>query len=122
VTALFTLDVEYVDGSTAVVEADQREMVRFEREERISARDATAQMPMAFIWCIAYYGLQRAGQVDAKTTRDKWESTVVSVINRRNEEPVNPGSPEAIEGSPSSSPSRPGRASGRSASTGRRRT
>jgi len=76
--ARFELTVEYVDGSTQQVTADQRDIVRFERDQRISSVQALDMMPLALSWCMAYYALVRTGVVDG-VTRDEWEATVVGI-------------------------------------------
>ena len=53
----FTLTVENSDGATVDVVATQRDIVAFERAERISVSTALDEMPTAFFWYMAWSGV-----------------------------------------------------------------
>lgn len=114
--------VTYEDDTEVRVTIDGRDFAMFEREMKTGFVAAMTTMPItAFRYC-CWAGLRRTGQLPPGTKYEVWSDTVVDASPE--DEPVNvdPGRPEATEVPSSFSPSRPGRASGKSASGGRPRT
>lgn len=97
--ARYRCTITAADGIETEVIADQRDVVKFERDEKINFNTAVEQMATALSWCLAYYASKRTGVIDGKVSRDEWEAGVVQV-DLVVDEPVNPGNPEASEDSP----------------------
>lgn len=115
------LVIEHEDGAVLEVVADQRDMVKFEAEAKMSyiagLRDATTTLMRS----LAFHALRRTGQLDEKVKRSDWENTVPSVVFEM-VGTADPTKPEAPGETSSPSPSRRVRASGKSASGGNQKT
>ena len=119
----FTLLVTFEDGSEQRVSGDQREMMRWEMEKQARSGDGFTNVPALWVRTMAFYALQRHGDLDRAATFDAWNATIPEVtVVASSGQSVDPGNPEASDEMPSSSRSGAGRASGKSASTGRRVT
>lgn len=113
---LLPLVVYYEDGSVQRVVTDQRDIVVFERLMQTGFTKAMESMPITMFRHLAFDALVRTGQLSKagkSAPRKDWEATVVAVEPEDAEE-ADPGSPEASDETPSSSPARRGKASGRS--------
>lgn len=116
--------VEYENGDTQTVIADQRDYAMFEGEYRVGTQDAAKTMPMVFFRAVAFFALRRTGAIAATTDRKAWDLTVIESMPEGDgdDEDVNPTNPEASDTAQSSLPSKAVRASGRSANGGRPKT
>lgn len=86
------------DGSETTVIADQRDIVKFERDEKIAFSLALPQMATALDWILAYNALQRTKAIKPDLSREEWEAGVVQVMQPPEDEDgdePDPGSPEA---------------------------
>jgi hypothetical protein len=116
-----TFDLDYEDGSTQRVTADQRDMVIFERDHKIGALDAVRTASVTFFRHLSYSALRRQGLIAGDESREAWENRCLSARWDMSEA-VDPGQPEARDVKPSISRSSRARASGKSSSTGSPRT
>lgn len=101
------LDVEYEDGTTVHVSADQRDFAIWERQERCDVQAGAKETPSHLVRVLAYCALKRTGQIDPKLTQAAWDATAiqVSTAGGEPESPADPTQPEASAGSPRRSPS-----------------
>lgn len=117
---LLPLVVYYEDGHEDRVVADQRDIVIFERLKQCGFAKALEDMPITLFRHLAFDALVRTGQLSKagkSAPRADWEATVIAVEPEDDEDEVaeaDPGNPEATDETPSSSPARRGRASGKS--------
>lgn len=109
------LTVYYEDGTEVAVTADQRDIVVFERTEKVGFVNALEVMPITLFRFLGYQALVRTGGIPAGTAREAWEATVVAVDPADDDEGIaDPGQPEASDGDSSTSPTRRAPASGTS--------
>lgn len=89
----FDLTVEYEDGSTEQVRADQRDCVAYELKQRIGTNRALDEQPVVFMRWIAWHALKRLGKTDL--TREQFEKVTVSVDSDEGPEDADPTSAAA---------------------------
>ncbi len=122
---LLPLVVYYDDGREDRVVADQRDIVIFERLKQTGFTKALDDMPITLFRHLAFDALVRTGHLSKSgksAPRAEWEATVIAVEPEDDEvAEADPGNPEATDETPSTSPARRGKASGRS-SPGNRAT
>lgn len=126
------LVIDYEDGTTHEVVADQRDMAAFEAAEGRAFGQAFRDMQFSTLRHVAFLAARRLDLLDGGEKRTDWELRAVEVRVERDTagttpdgpagDAVVPGSPEASAGRASSSRSKAVRASGKSVSGGKTRT
>jgi len=109
-TARVTLTVLYEDGSEQQVTADQRDIVKVEREEQASIGDLFAGMQSVLWRGLAFYASKRQGLIPADEQREAWEDRAVQAVPGAADplEQPSPGQPDQSTAKPSTSRGGPG--------------
>lgn len=95
----FDMVVDYDDGTTQDVRADQRDCVAWEMREKTGTSRAMDEKPMIFFRFITWHAMKRQGLTELG--RDAWEAIVISADAKEEPKPADPTNEAPHEGASS---------------------